>query len=86
VLASEPPPLDEPFEAPTEAEDYVHRALTAALLGVAFPPVLLYVAYLLVRYAGVAGGASPATRRRAAWAAVFVALFGAPWAAVAVLV
>lgn len=63
-----------------EAEDLAWRALQASAVGLALPPLHLYAAYLLVRYARLSEGKTPKTQRRAVWAIVFlvpyVALIG----------
>ena len=81
VLAEPPPDDGEPYDGPTEAEDYAHRALTSSLVGLGFPPFQLYALYLVLKYVGVADDESARTKRRVLWALAFMV----PWAALVIV-
>ena len=73
------PTDDEDYEAPTPAEDIARRALTSSALGLSFPPLHLYTAYLIAKYVGLPNeGKSDRTRRQIWWAVLFMI----PWLAV----
>ncbi|MEM6327653.1 MAG: DUF2007 domain-containing protein [Bacteroidota bacterium] len=70
-ILSEDDPAEDAEPIP-EAEILAWRALQAAAVGLALPPLQLYAVWLLVRYARIENHESPKTVRRVMWAVVFL--------------